>query len=76
MSPAKAAAFQLIDKYVERGDTIEQLRSHMGSSSPGGKDVSIGGYMPIGGKYSSCDWILVYRVSPPLTRAARSAVSA
>ena len=62
MSPAKQAAVELIQKYVDRGDSLESLRSsYMGSSSPGGKDACISGYMPIGGKYYGLDWILVYR---------------
>jgi hypothetical protein len=59
---AREAAKHLIQKYVERGDSIESLRSsYMGSCAPHSYDVSIGGYMPVGGKRYSCDWILVYR---------------
>lgn len=56
------AARRLIQPYVERGDTIESLkRSCLGHISPGGYDASIGGYMPVGKKHWSGEWILVHR---------------
>jgi hypothetical protein len=59
---AREAAKHLIQKYVERGDSVESLRaSHMGASAPHSYYVSIGGYMPVGGKPWATDWILVYR---------------
>ena len=59
----REAAKHLIQKYVERGDSVKSLRSsHMGSAAPGSYDVSIGGYMLVGEKHWSTDWILVYRV--------------
>jgi hypothetical protein len=61
-STAREAAKHLIRKYVERGDSLESLRSsHLGAMTPRGYDVSIGGNMPRGGKYWSGDWILVHR---------------
>jgi len=59
---AREAAKHLIQKYVERGDSIESLRSsYMGASAPHSYDVFIGGYMSVGDKHWSNDWILVYR---------------
>jgi hypothetical protein len=62
MSSAREAARHLIRKYVERGDSLESLRSgYMGAMAPHSYWVQIGGYMPIGGTYYPPDWILVHR---------------
>jgi len=62
MNAAREAAKRLIAPYVQRGDLIESLRySHMASTHPNGMWASIGGYMPVGQRYWSTDWILVAR---------------
>lgn len=60
MNVARETAKDFIRPYVERCDPITFLRA-MGGCAPGGYDVSISGYMPIGSKWWSNDWILVYR---------------
>ena len=61
-STAREAAKHLICKYVERGDSLESLRSgYLGATAPHSYDVSIGGYLPGGGKHWSGDWIVVRR---------------
>ena len=42
---AKERAIQMIEPYVSRGDSLESLvKGHMGSCSPKGYDINIGGY--------------------------------
>lgn len=61
---ARETAKRYIQKYVDR-DSSEKgykfLRCPMGGTAPNSYSVQIGGYLTPGGKYYSCDWILVQR---------------
>jgi hypothetical protein len=60
-STARGLAKKLIRYYVERGDTIKQLKDGQGGSSSMEYSASIGGY--INGKRISTDKIIVTRVA-------------
>ena len=58
---ARQLAKRLIYRYVERGDSLSDLKkSHMGMAGPPGYSVSIGGWMD--GKAWATDFIVVSKV--------------